>query len=217
MCGCQTRKRSRRHKSDDIQFLDSVFVFKELTDHLRDFLVLLQSFGVSVTGRVDNSQRIRNAESFRVMDVVGRDFTRLAVDLRPAGNLLLNQLKTERVVPFDVENVIYHSVDQRRLTRSGGAHHQNRPVLHPAFFVISFAENETLGRRSSSGCQRNSVQVQSVPIVNLFASFYNHFGETDFIVGCCHGNRFTGLALLLSVLRHGHYLNRVGRFRLKFF
>ena len=49
------------------------------------------------------------------------------------------------------------------------------PVLLTTFFAISFAENETLGRCSTSRRlgERNGVKTQSVLIFDIFASLFS--------------------------------------------
>ena len=73
-----------RHEANHIQFLDAILVFKEFADHFGDLLVSVEAFSVAVAGRVHNGQRIRNAESFRMMDVIGGNATGLTVNLRSA-------------------------------------------------------------------------------------------------------------------------------------
>ena len=132
-----------RHETNHIQFLNAVLVFKEFLDHFGDFLVSVEALGVAVAGRVHNGQRIRNAESFRMMDVVDGYVACLAVNLRSAGRLFLNQLETEGILPLNVENMVNHSIDERRLAETSCAHHQNRFVLHSTIPSVSFSKSET--------------------------------------------------------------------------
>ena len=66
---------------------------------------------------VDDGQRIIDAESFAVVDVVDADSVFIL------GRV--HQLETERVRQFDIEDVIDKVVDQRFFARTGRAHQKD--------------------------------------------------------------------------------------------
>jgi hypothetical protein len=62
-----------------------------------------------------------NLKSILVVEVVDSDFLSLAVGLRPSPDIFVDENKSERIVPFDCQDVIDHGVDPRRLSRPRGS------------------------------------------------------------------------------------------------
>ena len=78
---CQPRKIKRDNETNDVKFLNSVFVIEKFANHLGDLLIFLETSGVAVPRCVDDGHRIRNAESIGVMDVISCDTARMTVHL----------------------------------------------------------------------------------------------------------------------------------------
>ena len=126
----QTRVGRRSHETDGVDVVDFSFLMnQEPADHFGDLLVSAQTFSVAEAGSVDDGQSVRDLHTFRVVDRVRRDATRLTLGLA-AALLILDYFEAERIVPLDAHYVVDHGVHQSALTGTGGAHQQNGLVHH---------------------------------------------------------------------------------------
>lgn len=129
--------------ADHVQFLDAIFLFQKSVEKDSHFLIPEKLSGIirRVAGiRNDNNRQwIRNAESIGVVDVVDGNAIRLA---RIASVMLVDQLKSEFVVFFDVDNVVDELVDELLVDQSSVSQHQNCPTL--LGHTVGFAQREAL-------------------------------------------------------------------------
>ena len=110
---CEDREKRRTdfipHVADHVQFFDIFLVFKEFMEHFNYFFIFenFQFLWVGVeAGRVHNRHRERDRKSFAMVDVEDLDA------VRPSGIFFLDQLKTELVFFFNVENKVNDSIDE---------------------------------------------------------------------------------------------------------
>ena len=89
----RARGRDWRHQTNHVQFSDAISVEK-LTNIIGDVLLRIHSIDA---GRVHNSQGVRGAKTFRVINVVDVGTIFMSVDV---------ELETERITPLDVKHVV---------------------------------------------------------------------------------------------------------------
>ena len=164
-------------ESDLVNFLDGVLVVEEFSDQFSDFHVLL-GITVDVIWRVDDGQRVRNAESVGVVDIVD-------VDLVVIG-FVWDQLEAERILPVHIEDEISHPVDERRLSGIQRANQQDRAMLLGANLVPRIGDcrlpKHKLITRFESPVQfgqRDGQKVHSIQVdANLLALIHQLVGKT---------------------------------------